>query len=174
MDPAEVASAFAQLRQAGKAREFGVSNFKPSQLAALQSACPMRLLVNQVEISLANLSCFDDGTLDQCLAERVLPMAWSPLAGGKLGHGPRRLLPSQEGYKTDIINAALAKMAKTRGVSRTAIALAWLLRHPSRIIPIVGSTDPARIREAEKADDVELSREEWYRLLEAARDQRLP
>jgi predicted oxidoreductase len=174
MDPAEVAGAFTQLRQSGKVREFGVSNFKPSQWAALQSACPMRLVVNQVEISLANLSTFDDGTLDQCLAERITPMAWSPLAGGQLGHGPRRLLPSQESYQTDAINAALDALAKPRGVDRTAIALAWLLRHPSRIVPIVGSTDPTRIREAARADSVELSHEDWYRLFAAARDRPLP
>ncbi len=174
MDPHEVAGAFTKLRQAGKVREFGVSNFKPSQFAALQSACPMRLLVNQIEISLANLSCLDDGTLDQCLAERVTPMAWSPLAGGKLGDGPRRILPSQEAYQTDAILAAVDALAQARGTSRTVVALAWLLRHPSRIMPIVGSTDPARIREAAKADAFEVSHEEWYRLFEAARGQRLP
>jgi predicted oxidoreductase len=174
MDPAEVAGAFERLRQSGKAREFGVSNFKPSQFSALQSACPMRLVVNQIEISLANLSSFEDGTLDQCLAKSITPMAWSPLAGGKLGHGPRRLLPSQEGYKTDVINATLDTMAKSRGAARASVALAWLLKHPSRIIPIVGSTDPARIREAAQADTVDLSRDDWYRLLEAARDRPLP
>jgi predicted oxidoreductase len=174
MDPAEVAGALEQLRQSGKVREFGVSNFKPSQLAALQSACPMRLVVNQVEISLANLSSLEDGTLDQCLAEGITPMAWSPLAGGKLGDGPRKVLPAQEAYKTDTINAALDELARGRGVGRTSLALAWLMKHPSRIMPIVGSTDTARIREAAQADTVELSREEWYRLLAAARGRPLP
>jgi predicted oxidoreductase len=93
MDPAEVARAFDQLKRSGKVREFGVSNFRPSQVTALQRACPMPLVVNQVEISLANLSCFEDGTLDQCLAERMTPMAWSPLAGGLIGDGAHRLLP---------------------------------------------------------------------------------
>jgi predicted oxidoreductase len=174
MDPEEVAGAFSRLRQAGKVREFGVSNFRPAQLTALQSACPMPLLVNQVEISLANLNCFEDGTLDQCLAEKITPMAWSPLAAGKLGDGAKRLLPSQERYRPEPIIIELDAMAKARGTSRTAVALAWLLRHPSRIIPIVGSTNLANIRAAAKADDLELSREEWYRLLEAARGQRLP
>jgi len=174
MDPGEVAGAFSRLKQSGKVREFGVSNFRPSQVAALQSACPMRLIVNQVEISLANLSCFEDGTLDQCLADKIAPMAWSPLAGGKLGDGAKRILPSQEAYRPEPIVAALDSIAKDRGSSRTAVALAWLMRHPSRIIPIVGSTNPANIREAAKADELELSRDEWYRLLEAARGQRLP
>jgi len=174
MDPGEVAGAFAKLREAGKAREFGVSNFKPAQVAALQRACPMPLRANQVEISLANLSCFEDGTLDQCLAEKITPMAWSPLAGGLLGDGPRRILASQEAYKPAAAVAALDALAKARGTARTIVALAWLLRHPSRIIPIVGSTEPDRIRQAAAADAFEMSREEWYRLLGAARGQRLP
>ena len=102
-------------------------------------------------------------------------MAWSPLAGGKLGDGPRRILASQEAYQPDLINASLDALAAGRGASRTVVALAWLLRHPTRIMPIVGSTDPARIREAAKADSFDLSREEWYYLLDAANgDRRLP
>ncbi len=174
MNPVEVAEAFERLRAAGKVREFGVSNFAPSQLEALQRACSMRLLVNQVEISLAHLAPFSDGTLDQCLAEGVTPMAWSPLAGGMLGHGHRRVLPSQEAYRTEGIKAALDDVAGERGVSRTVVALAWLLRHPSGIVPIVGSTDPARIREAAKAVDFKLSREDWYRLFTVARGEPLP
>ena len=174
MDPDEVAGAFAKLLQAGKVREFGVSNFKPSQVVALQGACPMRLLVNQVEISLANLAALEDGTLDQCLAQRITPMAWSPLAGGKLADGPRRILPAQEAYRPEATLAAVDALAKARGASRTVVALAWLLRHPARIMPIVGSTDAGRIREAAQADAFDLSREEWYRLLEAARGEKLP
>jgi predicted oxidoreductase len=174
MDPGEVAGAFVKLRESGKAREFGVSNFKPAQVDALQGACPMPLRANQVEISLANLTCFEDGTLDQCLAKKIAPMAWSPLAGGLLGDGPRRILASQEAYKPAAVIAALDALAKIRGTARTVIAFAWLLRHPSRILPIVGSTDPARIRQAAAADDFQMSREEWYRLLDAARGQGLP
>jgi predicted oxidoreductase len=173
MDPQEVAEAFVELKRAGTVREFGVSNFRPSQVAALQAACPMKLVVNQVEISLANLSRFEDGTIDQCLAQQMTPMAWSPLAGGKLGDGAKEILPSQKPYRTAKVNAALNRIAKARGTSRTVIALAWLLRHPSGIIPIVGSTDPENIRRAARAAEIELSREEWYGLLEAARGERL-
>jgi predicted oxidoreductase len=173
MDPAEVAHAFSQLNQQGKVREFGVSNFRPAQFTTLQKACSMPLIINQVEISLANLSCFEDGTLDQCLAERITPMAWSPLAGGKLADGPRQILPSQEAYQTDAVRAALDEMAKSRGASRTSVAIAWLLRHPARIIPVIGSTNPLSIREAARADEIDLSRDEWYRLLRAARGQPL-
>ena len=174
MDPAEVAGAFEKLKKSGKVREFGVSNFRPSQVTALQRTCPMPLMVNQVEISLANLTAFEDGTLDQCLAEKITPLAWSPLAGGALGDRAKAVLPWQEGYRTKPINAALELVAKARGSTRTVVALAWLLRHPSNIIPIVGSTNPANIRQAAKAEALNLTRDEWYHLLEAARGERLP
>lgn len=174
MEPAEVARAFDQLRRAGKVREFGVSNFRPSQLTALQRACPMPLVVNQVEASLAHLEPFEDGTLDQCLAEQITPMAWSPLAGGKLGSGAQRVLPSQEVYRPDAVNRELDAIARKGGATRVQIALAWLLRHPSGCVPVVGSTDPARIREAALSAEATLSREDWYRLLAAARTTPLP
>jgi predicted oxidoreductase len=173
-DPHEVAGAFEKLQADGKVREFGVSNFNPSQLAMLQKACPMPLIVNQVEISLANLACFDDGTLDHCLTEKITPLAWSPLGGGKLADGPVQLLGHQEGYDTSSVVSELDKIAAARGSSRTAIALAWLMRHPSGIVPIVGTTNPERINEAATADDIELTRDEWYRLMGAARQRPLP
>jgi predicted oxidoreductase len=174
MDPEEVADTFAVLRDAGKVREFGVSNFKPSQVSLLQHACPMPLAVNQIELSLANLTCLDDGTLDQCLAEDITPLAWSPLAGGKLGGGAGAVLPSQQNYRVEAINAALDAIAKERGTSRPAVALAWLQKHPAGIIPIIGSTSPENIRAAAASAELELTREEWYRLLETARGSRLP
>jgi predicted oxidoreductase len=174
MDPAEVAAAFIRLKEAGKVREFGVSNFPSSRFVALQKACPMKLLTNQIEISLANTQCLEDGTLDHCLAEKVVPMAWSPLAGGKLGHGAKRLLLPQEAYRTEAVVSELDSIALTHQTNRTAIALAWLLKHPAGIVPIVGSTDPSNIRETARADDIELSRDEWYRLFKAGRGQPLP
>lgn len=165
--PAEIAAAFSQLRMMGKVREFGVSNFRPSQLAALQKHCPMPLIVNQVEVSLAALSCLEDGTLDQCLAERITPMAWSPLAKGSL-------LDAAKDERTHRLQTLLAKIATEKGVTHAAIALAWLLKHPSRMQPIIGSVNPHRIREAAAADSLELSRGEWYSLLTAARGTPLP
>jgi predicted oxidoreductase len=174
MNPYEVAGVFQKLRQQGKVREFGVSNFSTAQVRLLQRACSMPLLVNQVEISLAKLDAFTDGTLDLCLAAKITPMAWSPLAGGLLGDGARKLLPSQEGYLTTKVNEVLDGLAQAKGTNRTAMALAWLLKHPSGILPIVGSTDAGRIQAAAKADSVELTREEWYQVLEVARGERLP
>ncbi len=173
-DPEEVAQAFSQLKAAGKVRYFGVSNFRLIQLIAMQAACPMPLVAHQIEISLAKLDALTDGTLDQCQIERITPMAWSPLAGGLIGDGANRLLPSQEGYRPAQFLPELDAIARTRGASRVAVALAWLLKHPAKIQPIVGSTNPERIREAAEADQLELTREEWYRLLIAARGEPVP
>lgn len=173
-DPQEIARAFTELKASGKVRHFGVSNFRPSLVTALQVACPMPLIAHQIEISLAKLDAFSDGTLDQCLIEKLTPMAWSPLAAGLIGAGASRLLPSQKSYQPDGFLPALDLIAKERGVSRTCVALAWLLKHPGRIQPIVGSVRPERIRDAAKADEVELTREDWYRLLLAARGEPLP
>jgi predicted oxidoreductase len=173
-DPEAIAKAFSELKQAGKVKWFGVSNFRPTLLTALQAACPMPLIAHQVEISLAKLDPFTDGTLDQCLIEKITPMAWSPLAGGLIGEGAKRLLPAQQTYRPEKFLPALEAIATERGASRTVIALAWLLKHPGRIAPVIGSVNPDRIREAVKATEIELTHEEWYRLLNAARGEPLP
>jgi predicted oxidoreductase len=173
-EPEEVAQAFSQLRASGKVRCFGVSNFRPTLVTALQAACPMPLVAHQVEISLAKLDAFTDGTLDQCLIERITPMAWSPLAAGLIGGGASRLLPSQQSYRPERFLPELDAVARARGVSRTVVALAWLLKHPARILPIIGTIQPERIREATQAAGLELTREEWYRLLVAARGEPVP
>lgn len=174
-DPEEIAAAFTQLKDSGKVRFFGVSNFRPSLVTALQIACPMPLVVHQVEISLARLDCFTDGTLDQCLMEKMVPLAWSPLARGLLGDYGSDVTPQMKtAYGAEKILPTLDAIAKRRGVGRIVIALAWLLKHPSYIVPIVGSTNPERIREATRASQIDLSREEWYQLLLAARGTPLP
>ena len=174
-NPEEVAGAFTQLKQAGKVRYFGVSNFRPTLVTALQVVCPMPLIVHQVQISLGKVDSFTDGTLDQCLIEKLTPMAWSPLAKGLLGDGGKELSAEEKAaYGAERVLPVLDAIAAARGSSRTVVALAWLLKHPSGIVPIVGSTNPDRIREAAKAADMELTREEWYRLLTAARGEPLP
>jgi predicted oxidoreductase len=166
-DPSDIAAAFTKLRAQGKVSEFGVSNFRPSQLAALQKHCRMPLIVNQVEVSLSALFTLDDGTLDQCLAERITPMAWSPLAKGVL-------LDAAKDERTQKLQSLLAKLAAEKDATPAAVALAWLLRHPSRMMPIIGSVNPERIREAVRADAIEITRGEWYSLLTAARGTPLP
>ncbi len=173
-DPEEIARAFSKLKESGKVRWFGVSNFRPTLLTALQVACPMPLIVHQIEISLAQLDPFTDGTLDQCLIENITPMAWSPLAGGLIGEGATRLLPFQQAYRPEKILPVLDAIARQRGTTRSVVALAWLLLHPSNILPVIGSINPARIRAAAESCRVALSRKEWYQLLLAARADPLP
>lgn len=174
IDPDEVAGAFDRLHRGGKVRRFGVSNFAPSLVSALQKSLAQPLVVQQVEISLANLSTFDDGTLDQCLAERMIPLAWSPLGGGLLADGAHELLPGQRGYRVGPVVETLDQLAPAYHTTRTGLALAWLLKHPARIVPIIGSTEPARIKACAAAVEVEITREDWYRLYVAARGAPLP
>lgn len=159
MDPDEVADAFGELKKAGKVRWFGVSNFRPESVALLQKSWGEPLVVNQVEINLDRRELFTDGTLDQCISEGITPLAWSPLAGGSLGGEPESA--------TDV-RQALKDIAIGYGVDSAMIAISWLLKHPSGIVPIIGSTDPEKIRSMRRAEEIDLSREDWYRLLVAA------
>jgi len=174
MDPEEVARAFDQLYAAGKVREFGVSNFRTDQVEMLQRACARPIQANQVEVSLLQLASFDDGVLSQCVAQRMTPLAWSPLGAGLLGDGGVDLLPGQRGYRPAAVAAVLDRIASAVGERRTTVALAWLLKHPARIVPILGSTDPERIRGAVAAASMELTREQWYELYVAGRGAPLP
>ncbi len=173
-DPLDICRAFTELREAGKVREFGVSNFRPSLLSMVHSALPFSLLVNQVQIHPLFLDCFTDGTLDQCLEKTITPMAWSPLAQGRVatGHLPQGAA-ANFAHHSEIL-AALDKAASDYGTDRTVIALAWLLKHPSGIVPVVGSAKPDNIRHAAKALDIEMDRETWYHILRAARGVKLP
>lgn len=174
MNPAEIAEAFSKLREQGKVRYFGVSNFLPSFVSALQSGLSFKLVVNQVEIHLGRLDCFYDGTLDQCLEKSITPLSWSPLGGGWLGTGGTVKEDHPEYEKRTKLLETLDAIAKKYEVSRTVMALAWMMKHPSEIIPIVGSTNPDHIRDAAKADNVDVDREDWYRILVAARGAGLP
>jgi predicted oxidoreductase len=173
-DPLEIAMAFEQLRAQGKVREFGVSNFMPSTVTMLQRACSMKLIVNQIEVHLARLAPLEDGTLDQCLTEGITPMSWSPLARGLLGAGGRPQADEPRAAVLSGLVETMDRMAERLGVSRGVLALAWLLRHSAGILPVVGTTDPERIRDAVRADSLELTREDWYTLTVAARGEGLP
>ncbi|MDP6904659.1 MAG: aldo/keto reductase [Verrucomicrobiota bacterium] len=174
MDPSEIAKAFTALKKSGKVKYFGVSNFKPSQVNLLQGALKIPLLVNQIELSLLQLAPFNDGTLDQCMEKNITPMAWSPLGGGFLGTSKSDVLPSQEKYKPTKVRRRLDLLARELDCSRGAVAIAWLLRHPSGILPIVGSTKTERINELTKATEINLSSEQWYNLLNASLKEDLP
>lgn len=174
MNPHEIAEAFTRLSEQGAVRFFGVSNFSPSFVSALQSALYTPLVVNQVEVHLGRLDCFYDGTLDQCLERQMTPLAWSPLGGGWLGQGGSVNPDHPQAELRIALLDTMDAIASNYGVSRTVLSLAWLMKHPSGIIPIVGSTNPAHIRDAIGADEVDLSREDWYRILVAARGKPLP
>lgn len=159
MDADEVAEAFSALHQSGKVKHFGVSNFTPSQFALLQSRLPFTLATNQVEISPLCQGALLDGTLDQCQQLRIKPMAWSCLGGGRLF--------SEE--KSAPLRAELQAVAEETGAdSPEQVVYAWVMRLPSQPLPIIGSGKIARVREAQKACALQLSRQQWFRIRKAA------
>ena len=163
----EVAGTFEILEEAGKVRHFGVSNFRPSQLSLLQSYCEVPLLANQIEVNIDNMDAFSDGTLDQCQEFNISPMAWCPLGGVVYPAWGKHL--SEEQLKR--VQAELLKQAEKYGAEHWVVILAWLLKHPAGILPIVGSTQPARIRAAKQSLELDYSAVDWYRLLEARNGQ---
>jgi predicted oxidoreductase len=154
MDADALAACFERLRAAGKVRHFGVSNHAPSQFALLHRRFP--LATNQIELSPLRLDALHDGTLDQAQDLAVAPMIWSPLAGGRLFTG------------TDAdavrVRATMERLAAERGISVTTLAYAWLLRHPSRPLPITGSQRLEAIGEAVAALGVVLDAQAWYEI----------
>lgn len=174
MDPDEVAGAFQALKQAGKVRAFGVSNFTPAQFDALQAAWPEPLACNQLRITPQDVRPFEDGTLEHHLRVGTTPTAYSPVAGGILGDGAVVPADHADCARLTALNAALDAEAAQLGVSRSAAVNAWLMRHPAGIQPIIGTVNPERIRSAAAADGVEMGREAWYRIYLAARGRPLP
>jgi predicted oxidoreductase len=165
--PAEVAGALDRLRAAGKIAEAGVSNHTPDEVAALSAHLPFKLATTQPEFSALAIEPLYDGVLDQAMELGLGVMAWSPLAGGRLAR------ESPEG-RAPAVRAALDHLARTHEASRAAIAYAWIMAHPAAPIPIIGSQNPMRIREAAEATRIRLSRTEWYGVLTAARGTPLP
>lgn len=159
MNPSEIAKAFEDLKASGKVLAFGVSNFSPSQFDLLNSYTP--LISNQIEVSITQRNAFTDGTLDQCLKHQIRPMAWSPLAGGALFGNNQT--PSVQRIK----KAALSIQQKYNA-SLDQILLAWLLKHPSGILPVTGTTQLSRIKAAKEALPISLTNSEWYDLWQAA------
>lgn len=167
MNAAEVAQAFTTLRNSGKVLHFGVSNFKPWQFDLLQSQLDFPLVTNQVEVSLLKMDAMHDGTLDQCQQRGIRPMAWSPLAGGEL-FGKAATPQTVRLQKT--LNDVAAEMK----AAPDQVALAWLLRHPARIVPVVGTGNIDRLRGAADALKLNLSHELWFRLWTASAGHEVP
>lgn len=157
-EPDEIAAAFAALQAQGKVLRFGVSNHGVGQFAMLHRR--HALVTNQIELSPLQMAPLADGTLDQCVDLGVRPMIWSPLGGGRLFTGD----DGQARRVRDVLQA----LGQAQGASVATMAYAWILRHPSRPIPITGSGRVQGLREAVEAQRVTLSREDWYRVWQAS------
>jgi len=161
--PLDVAGTFQLLQESGKVRNFGVSNFHPSQLSMLQKFCPMPLVANQVEVNIDNLDALSNGTLDQCQELNISPMAWCPLGGVVYPAWGSTLSEEQTGR----ILTELGLQAEKYETEPWVVMLAWLLKHPAGILPIIGSTRPSRIRAAKQSLRLDYTAADWYRLLQA-------
>lgn len=166
--PAEVAEALTKLRAAGKILAAGVSNYTAAQTAALQAHLPFPLASVQPELSPLASVALDDGVLDQAMERGMAVLAWSPLGGGRLA------APAADDPRALAAAEALDIIAARNEVSRTAAALAWLMLHPARPIPLIGSQNPARLREAANSMCVRMTRAEWYAVLVAGRGAPMP
>ena len=167
MDADEVAEAFTTLRTSGKVLHFGVSHFMPSQFRLLSSRVAFPLVTNEIQCSVMHLAPWRDGTLDLCQQERIRPLAWSPLGGGELFAGEtertRRIVHALEGVGIELGEASVDQ-----------VALAWLLRYPGGIVPILGTHRLERLDAAAQAEFLSLTREQWFRIWVASTGERLP
>lgn len=158
MIPTEVAEAITLLKQQGKILHFGVSNFLPHQIRLLQKHIEVEY--NQLEISILHLQPFTNGELDYCLQNSVTPMAWSPLGGG--------ILSDDTHPRYRAIAACAAELAAKYFTGINQVLIAFLLAHPSGIIPVVGTTKIERLLQAREARNIELEREDWFKLYTAS------
>ncbi|MDD6275561.1 MAG: aldo/keto reductase [Clostridia bacterium] len=178
MEPEEVARAFEKLISEGKVRHFGVSNHSSYQMRLLQKYVPVKLITNQLQFSVTNSSMIDfgmnvnvehepatdrdGGILDYCRLNDITIQAWSPLQYGIF----EGCFIGSEKYPQ--LNAALQKFADEHSITKAAAAFAWILRHPAKIQPVCGSTNPQHLKEICAAADVEMTRAEWYEIYKSA------
>lgn len=158
LNPAEVAEAVAQLKQQGKILAFGVSNFLPHQTDLLAGYTLVEY--NQVEISIIHLNALTDGTLENCIKHKIIPMAWAPLGGG--------LFTDESHPRFRAITATAGELAEKYNTGLNEILLAWLHTHPSGIQSVIGTTRIERLLQAKAAASIRLDREDWFRLLVAS------
>ncbi|MDD2236347.1 MAG: aldo/keto reductase [Kiritimatiellae bacterium] len=182
MESEEVARAFDELHRSGKVRWFGVSNFSAMQIQLLSHWVDQPIVISQNELSLGHAHLIHEGVLvnqiegdgarasgllDYCRLRGIFLQAWSPLGGGRFFQASRTERDAR-------IIDAVELIARNRSVSPEAIMLAWIMRHPAGIQPVIGTGHPDRIRACAQADELELSREEWYELFTVARGDRMP
>ena len=178
MEPEEVAAAFAELKKSGKVRHFGVSNQNPGQIALLNKYCDNQIEIDQLQFSLTNCGMIDaglnvnmsnqegvnrdGGILEYCRIHDITIQAWSPFQYGMF----EGTFLNKEKFPK--LNKKIDEMADKYKVTNSAIAIAWILRHPANIQPIVGTTNQQRLKDIFAASDIALTREDWYALYMAA------
>jgi predicted oxidoreductase len=165
MHPDEIAEAFTRLKNQGKVLHFGVSNFNPSQVDMMITGFTVEC--NQIEVSVLKLDAFHNGQLDHCIRHQIRPMAWSPIGGGKLQD-------DTDDERNKRILAVLEVLAEKYKASTDQILLAFLFRHPSGIIPVMGTTKIERLVSAYKAAALQIEREEWFMLWRASTGHDVP
>lgn len=152
LNPHEVAEAFTQLKQQGKILYFGVSNFSSAQLEMLQSFLSFPVVTNQIELSLFKNDNLFNGTVGTLMKHSICPMAWSPLGGGKY-------------FENSQVSNSSQNLSEQYKSSLTQLLLAWLMKHPASIFPILGTTKPDRIVEGAKSIELNLARQHWFEML---------
>jgi predicted oxidoreductase len=156
-----------QLLRDGKIRSAGISNYNVHQVELLNSRLEQPLVTNQIEFHLLHMNPIHDGTLDQCQQQRIRPMAWSPLAGG-------RLFDQTNEAAVRLAKAAVQMSEKYNGATLEQLAYAWIMAHPSQPLPIIGTNKIERIESAAQAASIQLERQDWYTLWTAAHGHGIP
>ncbi len=162
MHPDEIGEAISNLHATGKIKAFGVSNFTPSQIAVLETTTPVS--GNQVEFSLTANEAMHDGTLDDMIINSRMAMAWSPLGG----------FFRSKNKQAQRIQLAMKPMKEKYNASEDQLLLAWILKHPANIYPVVGTATKERVTASAGATSVALDQEDWFILLEASKGQEVP
>ncbi|WP_452224881.1 aldo/keto reductase [Lacinutrix chionoecetis] len=162
MQPEEIAEAFDALRKSGKVKQFGVSNFTPSQMDLIKMEA--ELAVNQIEFSLTQHTAMHNGTLDYMKVNKIIPMCWSPLG----------LVFKENNEQTQRIRKQLGALTEKYNASEDQLLLSWILKHPANIHPVIGTTNLERITRAARAEAIELDIEDWFLILVAAQGHKVP
>jgi predicted oxidoreductase len=178
VEPEEVAEAFSELKKSGKVRHFGVSNHHPLQVDLLKKYVTEELIINQLQLSLVHTPMIDAGLnvnmfneaavvrdshlLEYSRLHHMTVQAWSPFQHGMI----EGVFIGNTDYPK--VNAKLEEVAEKKGITSSAVAIAWILRHPGSIQPVIGSMNPDRIQQICQASNITLSREEWYELYRSA------
>ena len=162
MHPDEIAAAISELKEQGKILDFGVSNFTPSQVNLINSKTPIS--VNQIEFSLTQHTAMHNGTLDQILQQEILQMSWSPLG----------TYFKEQNEANTRIKKVLDNLTKKYNATEDQVLLAWILKHPSKVSPVIGTTNKTRIENAVKALKIDLELEDWFTMLVEYQGHKIP